>query len=97
MGSSDWFVQVKVTVQDSRATMIHNDGNGLEHARTQQGKLLTPHLAGLRAGEVALLSWTGDVNINGQVREENRALTFSQSSRCEQLDSSELICHLFQA
>jgi hypothetical protein len=33
IGTSDWFVQVKVTVQDSRATMIYDDGNGNEHAR----------------------------------------------------------------
>jgi hypothetical protein len=33
IGTSDWFVQVKVTVQDSRATMIYDDGNGKEHAR----------------------------------------------------------------
>jgi hypothetical protein len=33
IGTSDWFVQVKVTVQDSRATMIYYDGNGKEHAR----------------------------------------------------------------
>ena len=33
IGTSDWFVQVKVTVQNSRATMIYDDGNGNEHAR----------------------------------------------------------------
>ncbi len=33
IGTSDWFVQVKVAVQDSRATMIYDDGNGKEHAR----------------------------------------------------------------
>ena len=33
IGTSNWFVQVKVTVQDSRATMIYDDGNGKEHAR----------------------------------------------------------------
>jgi hypothetical protein len=35
IGTSDWFVQVKVTVQDSRATMIYDDGNGKEHARQE--------------------------------------------------------------
>jgi hypothetical protein len=35
IGTSDWFVQVKVTVQDSRATMIYDDGNGNEHARQE--------------------------------------------------------------
>lgn len=33
IGTSDWFVQVKLTVHDSRATMIYDDGNGNEHAR----------------------------------------------------------------
>ena len=33
IGTSDWFIQVKVTVQDRRATMIYDDGNGKEHAR----------------------------------------------------------------
>jgi hypothetical protein len=35
IGTSDWFVQVKVTVKDSRATMIYDDGNGNEHARQE--------------------------------------------------------------
>ena len=33
IGTIDWFVQVKVIVQDSRAKMIYDDGNGKEHAR----------------------------------------------------------------
>ena len=35
IGTSDWFVQVKVIVKDSRATMIYADGNGNEHARQE--------------------------------------------------------------
>ncbi len=35
IGTSGWFVQVKVTVQDSRATMIYDDGNGSELARQE--------------------------------------------------------------
>ncbi len=35
IGTSDWFVQVKVTVQSSRTTMIYDDGNGNEHARQE--------------------------------------------------------------
>ena len=35
IGTRDWFVQVKVTVQNSRATMIYDDGNGNEHARQE--------------------------------------------------------------
>lgn len=35
IGTSDWFVQVKVIVKDSRATMIYDDGNGNEHARQE--------------------------------------------------------------
>ena len=35
IGTSDWFVQVKVTVQNSRATIIYDDGNGNEHARQE--------------------------------------------------------------
>jgi hypothetical protein len=33
IGTSDWFVQVRVNVKDSRATIIYDDGNGKEHAR----------------------------------------------------------------
>ena len=35
IGTSDWFVQIMVTVQKSRATMIYDDGNGKEHARQE--------------------------------------------------------------
>lgn len=35
IGTSDWFVQVKVIVKDSRATMIYEDGNGVELARQE--------------------------------------------------------------
>ena len=31
--TEDWFVQVRVTVNGNRATMIYEDGNGSEHAR----------------------------------------------------------------
>jgi hypothetical protein len=33
IGTGDWFVVVKVKVQDSKATMLYEDGNGNEHAR----------------------------------------------------------------
>jgi hypothetical protein len=33
IGTEDWFVVVKVKVQDSKATMVYEDGNGNEHAR----------------------------------------------------------------
>ena len=33
IGTEDWFVVVKVKVQDSNATMLYEDGNGNEHAR----------------------------------------------------------------
>jgi hypothetical protein len=35
IGTDDWFVQVRMTVNDSRATMIYEDGNGKEHARQE--------------------------------------------------------------
>ena len=35
IGTSDWFIQVKVIVQNGRATMIYDDGNGNEHARQE--------------------------------------------------------------
>jgi hypothetical protein len=35
IGNCDWFVQVKVIVKDSQATMIYDDGNGREHARQE--------------------------------------------------------------
>ena len=35
IGTSDWFVQVKVIVKSSRATMIYDDGNGNEQARQE--------------------------------------------------------------
>jgi len=33
IGTEDWFVVVKVKVQDSKATLLYEDGNGNEHAR----------------------------------------------------------------
>jgi hypothetical protein len=32
IGTEDWFVQVRVIVNGSRATMIYEDGSGKEHA-----------------------------------------------------------------
>ena len=42
------------------------------HAARNRAMLLTTHLAGLRVGEVALLSWSDAVDANGLVREEIR-------------------------
>ena len=33
IGTADWFVLVRVTVQGTRANMVYEDGNGHEHAR----------------------------------------------------------------
>ena len=35
IGTADWFVLVRVTVQGTRATMAYEDGNGREHARQE--------------------------------------------------------------
>jgi hypothetical protein len=35
IGTDDWFVQVRMTVESNRATMIYEDGNGGEHARQE--------------------------------------------------------------
>ena len=35
IGTQDWFVQVRMTVKNSKATMFYEDGNGNEHARQQ--------------------------------------------------------------
>ncbi len=35
IGTDDWFVLVRINVEDSRATMIYEDGNGKEHARQE--------------------------------------------------------------
>ncbi len=35
IGTEDWFVQVRMTVDGNRATMIYEDGNGKEHARQE--------------------------------------------------------------
>ncbi len=35
IGTQDWFVEVRMTVKYSRATMYYEDGNGKEHARQQ--------------------------------------------------------------
>ena len=36
IGTEDWFVQVRVTVNGNRATMIYEDGNGKEWAFTER-------------------------------------------------------------
>ena len=35
IGTADWFVLIKLTVKDSRAVMVYEDGNGKEHARQE--------------------------------------------------------------
>jgi hypothetical protein len=35
IGIEDWFVQVRMTVNGNRATMIYEDGSGSEHARQE--------------------------------------------------------------
>ena len=35
IGTADWFVVVKTTVNDARALMVYEDGNGHEHARQE--------------------------------------------------------------
>ena len=35
IGTADWFVVVKTTVQNSAALMVYSDGNGHEHARQE--------------------------------------------------------------
>jgi hypothetical protein len=35
IGTDDWFVQVRMTVNDISGTMIYKDGNGKEHARQE--------------------------------------------------------------
>ena len=35
IGTADWFVLVRVTVQVTQATMVYEDGNGHEHARQE--------------------------------------------------------------
>lgn len=35
IGTDDWFVQVRMTVNDNRATMIYEDGNCKKHARQE--------------------------------------------------------------
>lgn len=35
IGTEDWFVQVRVTVNGYKATMIYDDANGKEHARQE--------------------------------------------------------------
>ena len=35
IGTEDWFVQVRMTVDGNRATMIYEDGSGSEHARQE--------------------------------------------------------------
>jgi hypothetical protein len=35
IGTNDWFVLATLTVKDSGATLIYNDGNGIELARQQ--------------------------------------------------------------
>ncbi len=35
IGTADWFVIIKLTVKDSRAVMVYEDGRGNEHARQE--------------------------------------------------------------
>ena len=35
IGTADWFVHMRITVNGSSATMIYEDGNGHEHARQE--------------------------------------------------------------
>ena len=35
IGTADWFVVVKTSVQQGRALMVYEDGNGHEHARQE--------------------------------------------------------------
>ena len=35
IGTTDWFVNVKATVEDGKALMVYEDGNGNEHARQE--------------------------------------------------------------
>ena len=35
IGTADWFVVAKITVKNSKALMVYEDGNGNEHARQQ--------------------------------------------------------------
>ena len=35
IGTEDWFVQVSMTVDGRKATMIYEDGSGSEHARQE--------------------------------------------------------------
>ena len=35
IGTTDWFVLVRMKVADSKAVMIYEDGNGHEHARQE--------------------------------------------------------------
>ena len=35
IGTEDWFVLIKLQVNNSRAVMIYEDGNGKEHARQE--------------------------------------------------------------
>ena len=37
IGTSDWFVFVRMKVEGTSATMIYEDGNGHEHARQEIG------------------------------------------------------------
>ena len=35
IGTADWFIVVKITVKNSAALMVYEDGNGHEHARQE--------------------------------------------------------------
>ena len=35
IGTADWFVVIKTTVNDAKALMVYEDGNGREHARQE--------------------------------------------------------------
>ena len=58
------------------------------HAARNRAMLLTTHLAGLRVGEVALLSWSDAVDTSGQVREEIRLNADQTKGRQPRLISS---------
>ena len=37
LGTADWFVLIKLTVQKTSALLVYEDGNGNEHARQEVG------------------------------------------------------------
>jgi len=55
IGTADWFVAVKITVQNSAALMVYSDGNGNEHARQE-----IPYTDFPVARQVIYASWDGE-------------------------------------